>query len=215
MDPDYLERLTALPWELQVVLAAGYCSYLLAYVGLRQNHRPTDTVFASLAFGLVAYLALYVTSEQNVLVRGGSAVVSALIMGVVWRAGLRPLLRSLTRHSGYSWSDDTSSAWDCLQENSAYRPSQLTVEMDDGRYLMCSDTARCADLPYGPFTLGTAGDILMYVDRSVSPSGADREVIGVLDPEWGDLVTYVPKERVRKISIRLRQLNHLAAAAVE
>jgi hypothetical protein len=130
-------------------------------------------------------------------------VASALAAGTAWRFILREALRALLRYAGYSWADETASAWDCLQENSRYGVNQLTVELDDGRYLYCSDTRRVAKLPFGPFTLGARGDLLMYVDRSQSPSGEVRDVEGVFDEDWGDLVTYIPKERIRKIAIRV------------
>ena len=203
VDPEYLKRLTSLPWELQLVLAAGYCAYLTAYVGIRHHHRTTDTIFASLTFGLIAYSALFAMSAYSVPSRIAIALVSAVGAGIIWRVVGRSLLKWIFRKTRYSWADDTPSAWEYLQENSRYGPTQLTVETDDGWTLYCTSAARADKMAFGPFVLGTSGDVLMYVDKSRSPDGEERDLEGVFDDAWGDLATYVPKDRIRTLSIRL------------
>ena len=36
-------ELLNLPWQIQVSLASGYAGYMLAYTGMRENHRTIDS----------------------------------------------------------------------------------------------------------------------------------------------------------------------------
>lgn len=202
MDPEIISKLAGLPLQLQVIAAGGYCAYRLSYVGIGHSHRATDTIFSTLAFGLVAALGMLLTARGGPIVSASCGFALALVAGAIWRLWLRGGLRRVLRWSGYSWSDDSPSAWDHLLANSQYGPTQITVELDDGRYLLCTNATRAGEAPFGPYVLGTNGDVLMYVDQSIGSDGALREVPSVYDRDWGDLVTYVPRERIRKISIR-------------
>ncbi|PNU06460.1 hypothetical protein [Novosphingobium guangzhouense] len=207
MDPKTFTDLAALPWTTQLVLASGYCGYLIAYLGIRYNHKATDTIFASLAFGLVALLVLTLPWQIAGWIRGSTAFFASIGAGIFWRAVIRSGLRRLAARANYSWSDDTPNAWDRLFEVTDHGPTQLTVELDDGRYLYCSNAARVGHLPFGPYVLGTTGDILMYVDRTTTAKGEDREALGTFSDDWGAMVTYIPKDRVRKIAVRLNPIN--------
>lgn len=213
MDPDLLQKASTLPWELQLVLGSGYCAYVVAYVGLRRSHRATDTVFASLAFGLIAGAVLYATSDLHWATRAALAFGSTVAAGVVWRTLLRLRLRRVMRAIGYSYADDTESAWECLLEETAGRPTQLAVEIDDGWCFYCSDTSKVQRLPFGPFTLGTNGDVLMYADRSSKPGGEAEDVPAVFTDDWGNTVTYLPQDRIRRIAIRFISAEAAAGSA--
>lgn len=201
MDPKTLTDLSALPWTTQLVLASGYCGYLVAYVGIRYNHKAADTIFSSLAFGLVALLCLAIPFPVVTWAKGIAAFMSSIAMGVLWRAWLREAIRELANKLHYSWADGTQSAWDRVQENSKYPPSQLAVETQDGWTFYCTDAHKVMDLPFGPFILGTNGDVLMYVDKSEAPGKEPADVEGVFD-EWGSQITYLPKDRIARIAIR-------------
>lgn len=207
MDLESLVRLTALPWTIQIVLASGYCAYLIAYVGIRYNHKATDTIFASLAFGLVALLVISIPLDLPVWLRGLMAFFASVVAGVLWRTMFRVWLRKAASKLRYSWSDDTPNAWDRLFDLTDHGPTQITIELNDGRYLLCSDADRVGELPFGPYVLGTTGDILMYVDRTITADGELRDASDNFNSEWGDMVTYIPREQVKKVAIRLKSLN--------
>lgn len=215
MNADLLKKVSDLPWQIQVVLASGYCAYLIAYRGLRHSHKPADTVFSTLAFGLVAWAFLLLTEPLVTAAQIGLTLAGSLATGMCWRKLVRSPLHRLLRDLGYSWSDDTRSAWEkMLQEH--FTPTQLTVELKDGRYLYCTDTSRVGKLPFGPYVLGAEGDLIMYVDMSERPGSAPESHEPFGDAEWGNLLTYIPKDEVRKISIRnLPVPNRPSAAAAE
>lgn len=200
-DADIIKKLAALPWASQVVLASGYCAYLVAYMGIRYNHKAADTIFASLAFGLVALFVLWTPIPVPDRWHAVIAFAASISAGVVWRAVLRNLLRWIANRLHYSWADDTTSAWDRLQEGKS-SPSQISVETGSGWIYSCHDASAAGPAAFGPFVLGTSGDVLIYADHVEDPKMQERAVSGVLDAVSGDLVTYIPKDQVRRITIR-------------
>jgi hypothetical protein len=215
MDPSTISALTALPWNIQLVTASGYCAYLVAYVGIRYNHKATDTVFASLAFGLVALFVLSAPIPVGDFWQGAIAFLASVLTGIAWRAKLRIWARRIARKLNYSWADNTAAAWDRLLEECDYGPTQLTVEMDDGRYLQCTNAERVGHLPFGPYVLGTTGDVLMYVDQTQTAAGEIRKAAGTYSDDWGAMVTYIPKDHIKKISVRLLPVSRPAGEAEE
>lgn len=215
MDADVLSKLAKLPWDIQIVLGSGYLAYLLAYVGIRQNHKPVDAVFLTVAFGLVAVLSLWLTPLLILPARMGIAVGTSLFAAVIWRKVGRSALRAVFRSTGYSWADETISAMDHLQENNRSHPRQLCVETTDGFTYFCTNTEPVGALPFGPYILGCTGDVLMYADHSQVPGGDPAPVEGWNDEEWGANITYIPANQVRRIAIRfaspLRPTSAVAA----
>lgn len=202
MNPDSLTALAAMPLQLQLIGGAGYCAYLFAYIGIRHAHSAGDTVFSSLAFGLVAAIVLLLPLNLPMWAHATIAFALTLSAGVAWRLFVRVWLRNALRKFGYSWADDTQSAWDHMLECTERSPTQLTVELDDGRYLMCSDAFAVKDRPFGPYVLGTNGDVLLYVDKTEYPGEKPQDQPRVHEDGWGSLITYVPRDRIRKIAIR-------------
>ncbi|MFI8667133.1 hypothetical protein ACIGGE_11915 [Qipengyuania sp. NPDC077410] len=205
LDASSLSDIAALPWQLQLVLASGYCAYLVAFVGLKHTHKAADTIFGTLAFGLVALALLgLIPATVHWLLTGAIAFGASVIAAVLWRWMIRQRLRDLFRNSGYSTADNTPSAWDRLLEGGYKGATQLTVELEDGRYLYCSDAERAGKHPFGPFILGTSGDVLLYVDSSKNADGKELDhTAAAFAGEWGNLLTYVPSSSIRKLSIRI------------
>ncbi|WP_292959678.1 hypothetical protein [Novosphingobium sp. UBA1939] len=212
MDADILSKLANLPWSLQTVLGSGYVAYLLAYVGIRQHHKPVDTVFLTLAFGMIAALSIWLTPALPPAARMLNAFVATLAAGVLWRTTGRNVFRWIFRHTGYSWSDDTLSSLEHLAEYTRSKPRQLSVETDDGMFLYSTNLARFEHAAFGPYILGGNGDMLMYVDARETPDGVRTEHHWVMNDDWGDLVTWIPAHRIRSIGVRIPRPTSAAAA---
>lgn len=200
MDAELIRKLADLPWQLQLVASSGYCAYLLAYRGIRQNHKAADVLFLGLAFGLIAWAILSISSSLIVSAQITFVFLGTLTGAVLWRKFFRGWIEIIFRKTSYSWSDDSQSAWErMLQEQ--FTPTQITVELKNGRYLYCTDTSIVGNLPFGPYVLGADGDVIMYVDQSEVP-GEPSETHIPIDATWGNLLTYIPKDEIRKIAIR-------------
>lgn len=198
------EKLLNLPWEIQLALGSGYVAYMLAYVGIREHHKPIDTIFRTIAFGLFATAILKVISSNFGLYRIIGAIAAAFTAGILWRFFISDLIQWCIRKSNLSWSDETPNAWSRItQHNRKIRYSQLKVQLDDDSWLFCENTRLFAEAPFGPCTLGPTGDIALYVTHKAAPGKDFVAVDMVRDPFHGDEITYVPANRVRTISARL------------
>lgn len=206
-----------LPWSVQTALAAGVLGYFVAYRGIRAHHNTVETAFLSLAFGMIARLTQYALRDHDPTVSVGVAFGVTLIAGALWRLIGINLAASVARGLDLSWADDSPSAWAKLQTNSRAPISQIAVLLDNGTWLSCDDTRPFADLPNGPFTLGTDGDIALYPTH-MRPEGGDRKEVNATLNSAGARITYVPATQVKRVTLRfadrpITRLRRLAAAA--
>lgn len=191
-----------LPWQIQVALASGYAAYLLAYVGIRDHHKPIDTAFIGLIFSLVASGMLKLMDPYSDLIAGAAAFTATLLCGLLWRIALRDLSHAALKAVDFTWSDDMPSAWATLNANSRHGVSQISVLLDDGTWLRCDDTTLFNEAAFGPCQLGPNGDVALYLTHKQFPDGTVKPMGSVLNGDHGDRITYVPAARVRQVNIR-------------
>lgn len=209
MSPDLLE----LPWATLLALASGYAGYWVASTGLRQHHRQIDvlfmvTVYAAVATGVRATLlahfsALELDRFNAEAVASAAAFLASLVIGALWRRFADNWVHAGMRRLGLSYVDDMPSAWVSLSARTDFELTQLTVDLRSGDRLHCNDTPRFRQAPF-PLTLGSNGDVLMYVTHE--RRGADGEVEQVLDvhhPDWGFEITYIPAAEISRVMLRL------------
>lgn len=194
--------LVDLPWQIQVALASGYVAYMLAYTGIRSHHQVTDTAFRTLLFGLCATLMLWLTRGWHPVASAGVAALATIAVGIGWRRFGIDALVSMMRSADISWSDDMPSAWAVLNANARFPVSQISVELDDGTQLQCTDTMPFASAPFGPCRYGSTGDIALYVDSIARPGQKARRQPSVSDEVYGFRLTYIPASRVRRVHFR-------------
>jgi hypothetical protein len=202
--------------SVQVALGSGYVAYLISYAGIRQHHSPTDIVFRTLAFGLIASATLawtwFIPPVQVAL-----AVVCTIAAGALWRGFGRAVSSQVLKRTDVSWSDDIPTAWLSISAvRTDCRPSQIAVELLDGRLLLCADTRDFSDAPYGPCVLGLSRDIALYVTDEMRPNGEWLQSERVQDPIDGANLTYVPASQIRRVELRhwTKKLNDSVAGAV-
>ena len=192
-----------LSWPVQVALGSGYAGYLLAYLGIRSDHKSIDAIFVSLAFSLIATAALYLLSHQNPIAAGAIAFLATIVSTLVWRAVIRHPFLSLMRHWNVSWADDAPSAWASFHENNKIPATQIGVELDDGTVLRCDHASDFNDAPYGPFVLGVNGDVALYATGE-ERVGREPKQFTTTRHKDGDLITYIPASRIRLVMIRYK-----------
>lgn len=197
------QELLNLPAAAQIALASGYAGYMLAFAGHRVHHQTIDIAFNTLVFGLIATAILSaLTPFLGLFVAGASAFIGASTAGLIWRRWGHRAFRWVLRKTDVSWSNDDQSALITLMTNSTYPVSQIAVQLDDGGWLECIDTTRFNDAPYGPCLIGKGGDVALYVTHETLSNGERRELSTVSDPYYGTRLTYLPSEKVRRITIR-------------
>jgi hypothetical protein len=192
-----------LPVQIQIALGSGYAAYMTAHAGIRGHHSATEVAMRSIAYGLVATAALALMPRgSNMVVGGAVTFLITIFAAMFWRRIGCRLWRDLLRRAGVSWSDDSPSAWMSFGENTDHYVSQIAVQLDDGTWLQCNDTARFRDAPFGPCVLGSNGDVALYLTHEEEPDGKSKELKTVLDPHYGARLTYVPAARIKRVTMR-------------
>lgn len=215
-------EILALSWTVQLALASGYASYIIAYRGIRSHHSAQDAAFSVLVFSLITSGVLWLMREHSPVFVGLVAFALSIITAALWRSSGEPVLTWALRKLKVTWADDTPSAWARLQENRSIRVSQIAVWLNDGSRLICEDASLFAGLPYAPYVLGTNGDVLLYVThlRPARATGASempalKPQATTLDSRLGARVTYVPGSQIARVTVRHEaKLNPRQLAAV-
>ncbi|MFT3987977.1 hypothetical protein [Aestuariivirga sp.] len=197
--------LLTLPAAIQLALASGYAAYCLAYIGIRKHHKNIDTTFITLVFSLIATL-VYAIFPENVhaIWSIGITFLVTILCGALWRKWGRSALQSVLRSCNVSWANDDPTSLDTITSSTKFNFTQVSVEMKNGTWLQCNEAEKFVTSPHGPFTIGTNGDIAMYLTHEQSPGMDDTEAIDVRSPDWGDCITYVPADQIQRIAFRLK-----------
>ena len=196
-----VERMLTLPLPTLVVLAAGYMGYRLAYVGRDATHGALDTAFLSLVF---AALAQGIMTAAPLPSSGAMATALTATLGaaLVWRRWGDGMVQKLLRRTGFSISDRHVTAWDSLRTNPDLRPTQIMVELKDGKTLMCDRLSDFDARPTNACRLGADGSVAMYVTDVFRPGSEDWEKCSPIDPAWGGLITYIPAGEIALLEVR-------------
>jgi hypothetical protein len=171
--------------------------------------------FLTLAFSLPFTLAaLIVDSAQTPKVSDDptyqkAAVIligfaTSILFGVLWRKYFKNLTHSILSKLNVSWANDDPPALITISASTNYSIWQLLVETKDKHWFESLDIEKYATAPYGPFLLGPTGDVALYVDQITLPDGTEKEQRRVLDPLYGDKITYIPTGEIRRITMRLK-----------
>lgn len=201
-----------LSFTVQLAVASGYLAYLIAYAGIRQHHTTADAVLKSFAFGILAS-ALMTHGYQSWLTPVIAFALS-IVSGVLWRWVGMNAWAWITRKAGISWSDDIPTAWiSVTATRTDASPSQVAVELTDGRILLCEDTRLYGDCHQGPVTFGLSGDVAMYVTDECRPNGEWIEKDDPRHADEGDLITYLPASQIKRVEVRY--LSAKASKAAE
>lgn len=194
-----------LPWASLLTLACGYAGYFVAHVGMRNHHKTIDVVFATFVFGFIStfvYQLLIRQAGAGILTASAISFVFSIAAGGIWNSVGRTLFYLGLRKSGTN-TDDLPTAWSELFAGRKTDVTQVSIKLNDGTWLKSTRMARFDQSPHGAITLGGAGDVLLYVTHVQAP-GEDEftEEGAVLNPAWGDEITYIPKEQIARLIVR-------------
>ena len=193
----------SLPFEVQVALGCGYLGFATAYAGIAYKLRATDIIFRSLAFGLVALTAfrLFLPISPHFTVAIGVTAVTTVISGAIWRVfGARLVVRIL-HELGVHKDDYFSDTWTALIQQKDLRVGQISVHTKDGRVLYMNAN-KYPDAHLGGLYLGGDGSIVMVVEEEELPDGTEETRTGIIDPDWGTRVTYIPAGEISRVNLR-------------
>ncbi len=192
-----VEELLKLPFEIQLVLAAGYLAYRLATVGLDKKHRAADTIFQVFVYGTVAFAAYAAVSEKVSL--SWAIVISttaALVIAALWRAvGLR-IFVCILRALKVTRENFAPSTWDSILDARRDWAFVSVVSVDNVAY----ESNLKSKLPLGPLELDRDGNIALYVTRIVEANG-DEQYFQPIDEFGRAHLTYIPANQIKTVTI--------------
>ncbi|WP_231621803.1 hypothetical protein, partial [Sphingomonas sp. 37zxx] len=104
------------------------------------------------------------------------------------------------RELNVSWTDDIPTAWLSITATETdISPTQIVVDLDNGRTLMCEDTRPFVGAPSASCVYGLDGSIAFYVTAE-RPAGGDwvdrTEIRHSIE---GDMLTYVPASSINRL----------------
>lgn len=196
-------ELTKLPFDIQIILAAGYLAYRLATAGLDRTHRAADTVFQVFVYGSVAYLAYTLAKPHAGLAPAmAAAALGALAAAALWRACGRNAVVWVLRKLNVTRENYMPSTWDNIIQSpqtwtyvSVYRDDDVTFESDLANLPEC--------LPLAGIDVDAGGNIALYVTRTIAPNGdvTDFGTRGALDKLVRAHLTYIPARNIKNVTV--------------
>ncbi len=205
------DKILGLPFHLQLALGSGYLAYLIAYAGIRQHHTPIEVFFRAVAFGMAATAIMLwapeapraLNSWKHPVWRPVTAFLTTVLIGAFWRWRGRRWSSSALRWLNVSWTDDIPTAWlSVTATDTNVTPTQIIVDLDNGRTLLCEDTRIFETAPFSPCIYGLDGSLAFYVTAERPLNGEWIETEDVRHSE-GDLLTYVPASAIKRVQLRL------------
>ncbi|MAZ32859.1 MAG: hypothetical protein CMO06_06905 [Thalassospira sp.] len=203
-----MQELIELSWQTQIVIVSGYLSYVLAYSGMRSEHKTIDSVSIVLCFGGLGLLIIHTIDPligedfrfENVVL-GISGVVVPIIFAVLWRKLFRENFGKFWRWTGVSEEDGLPTAWNTLIQKRGLLYTQINVTTKDGRVLESWPLEPFNNDPNGPCVLGADGSIGMYVTH-ITEVGEERREVRKLRDDNGIRITYIPKDQIAEVDLR-------------
>lgn len=196
------------PMHIQVALASGYVGYSLARRGLRERERTADVWLCVLAFGLVGLVGWDAAGRvgEALAWKAAAAVLASAASGALWRRWGRRRLTLALGAAGISRENELGQSWQRIIQDTSMAPTELRVTLKDGTVLKCYDVQSFGDAALSRGTFDNDGNVALYVTDVIASDGTEREANDVRDPVYGDLLTYVPREEILHVGIRLKKL---------
>ncbi|PHR86115.1 MAG: hypothetical protein COA78_38295 [Blastopirellula sp.] len=213
---DQLRELLSLPITTLSLLAAGYLSYRLAYIGKDTQHKTIDVIFLVFVYAFVARLsagmvgaALMKTTLSPPVVQVGaslSGMMIALCVAAYWRKWGESQTFERLRYFNISFSDRHLSAWETVISKPGIEYNSLIIRKTDGSVLKSENLGQFNGLPFGDTVLGNDGSVAMYVTHFKGAGiseWSERDPSAYLD--WGEKITIVPASAISEIDLRARK----------
>lgn len=210
-----MEALLDLPYEVQIILFAGYIAYKITTIGRSIVHRTEDFLLQVLAFGSIARIGaaaliqiarLLWGPEFGVDFSGNAQLLIIFLMSLVISIGIAALWRRWLQNAWVSgmaaadiYHDDHEvSVWASILATRADW-TYVQVHCDDGKTYESEFGLVPADVPMGRILCNDDG-IAMYVTRVYLAGGTEAEVPQTEDG-FGPTVDYFPRSTIKRIEI--------------
>lgn len=200
-----LKDFASLPEQLQVILVSGYLGYSIAYAGFRENERKEDVFYGVLSFGIFGYIFYDFTrkAHSSFLWPGLGALLVSVLIALFWRKYGRRWFNATLHKAAISNEDGIKTVWSRITQDTAIAPSQLVVQLKDGSVVECDDVQSFSNAPIPRYYTDSDGNVAFYATRKISATGEEKILQHTRHADYGDKITYIPKDQIASISIRL------------
>lgn len=199
-----LKDFASLPEQLQIILVSGYLGYSIAHAGFRDNERKEDVFYGILSFGIFGYIFYDFTrsAHSSFLWPGLGALTVSVFVALFWRKYGKRWFNRILHKAAISNEDGIKTTWSRIIQDTTIAPSQLVVQLKDGNIIECDDVQSFVSAPIPLYYTDSDGNIAFYATRKIAPSGDVKELQYTRDANYGDKITYIPKDQIASISIR-------------
>lgn len=208
MDTKILKTIEAIPEYLQIIFVTGYIGYVIAQSGFREKEKKSDLFYGTLLYGLFGYIIydlmkLYCPKQFPFVVYALSGSSASIIAAILWRKWIKNIWYKILHITAISNEDNIPTVWAGIIQNTEMLHKQISVSLKNGSKLECNDIQSFQDAPFPCYYADNDGNIAIYVTEVISSKNITTKREYVRDKEWGDLLTYIPKDEISKIAIRL------------
>ncbi|WP_455271603.1 hypothetical protein [Rhizobium herbae] len=212
-----MNELLKLPFEIQIVLVAGYLGYKLTTAARKVEHKTEDCLLQVLVFGTLGRALSFVvtkllvklgysaptavvdTDYRSVLIIGAIAIAGSILFALAWRRFLDRAVKRLMSALNVYHDDHETSALRSLTSANA-RWSFIQIHLTSGKILeSLFHRAEASGIPTKPLIINEDG-IALYV-TAVHRAEGEREEFDTIASSGENIVTYVPRSEIKQIDI--------------
>lgn len=212
-----MNELLKLPFEIQIVLVAGYLGYKLTTAARKVEHKTEDFLLQVLVFGTLgrafsyavtkfavmlgysAPTAVVDTDYKSVLVIGGLAITGSVVFALSWRRYLDKAVKDVMSYLNVYHDDHETSAFRSVT-SAKTRWSFIQVHLTSGTILESwLKLPEQAGIPTKPVILNDDG-IALYV-TTIHPKDGESRDCEQVTTTGENVITYIPRSEIKQIDI--------------
>jgi len=212
-----MNELLKLPFEIQIVLVAGYLGYKLTTATKKVEHKTEDFILQVLVFGTLGRAFSYAvakiatilgfsapttvvdTDYRSVVIIGALAIMGSVVFALLWRCYLEKAMKDVMSYLNIYHDDHETSAFRSVT-SAKTRWSFIQVHLTNGTILESwLKLPEQAGVPTRPVILNDDG-IALYV-TTIHPKDGESRDCEQVTTTGENVITYVPRSEIKQIDI--------------
>ncbi|WP_454686015.1 hypothetical protein [Agrobacterium leguminum] len=212
-----MNELLKLPYEIQIVLVAGYLGYKLTTATKKAEHKTEDFLLQVLVFGTIGRVISYLvahfvmmlgywaptsvveTDYKSVAVISALAIIGSVVFALLWRRYLETCVKAAMSYLDIYHDDHETSAFRSVT-SAKTRWSFIQVHLTNGSILESwLKLPEQAGIPTKPVILNDDG-IALYV-TTIHPKDGDSRDYEQVTSTGENVITYIPRSEIKQIDI--------------
>ena len=212
-----MNELLKLPYEIQIVLVAGYLGYKLTTATKKAEHKTEDFLLQVLVFGTIGRVMSYLVADfvmmlgywaptavvetdyKSVAVISALAIIGSVVFALLWRRYLETCVKAVMSYLDIYHDDHETSAFRSVT-SAKTRWSFIQVHLTNGSILESwLKLPEQAGIPTKPVILNDDG-VALYV-TTIHPKDGDSRDCEQVTSTGENVITYIPRSEIKQIDI--------------